>query len=222
MFRSTNLVCKHAVSQAISWFFSEIEEGIILEDDCIPHRSFFPFVAELLRRYRNDELVLMISGDNFQFGRRRTNYSYYVSLYTHIWGWATWRRSWALYDHSMALWPEVRDGNWLFDILRNQSAVRYWRQIFDDTYRERNSSWAYRWTFSAWLKTSLTVVPNNNLVSNIDFGHSAIHTANRLRKLAGMPTTEMQFPLHHPPYMIADTAADTFTQRTMFTSAPLW
>jgi len=87
LFREENLGCKIGVSSAIDWFFSEVEEGIILEDDCVPDQSFFQFCQELLARYRDDKRVMMISGDNFQFGRRRTDYSYYFSQYVHIWGW---------------------------------------------------------------------------------------------------------------------------------------
>jgi hypothetical protein len=164
----------------------------------------------------------MISGDNFQFGRRRTDYSYYFSRFTHIWGWATWRRSWQLYDHGMALWPELRDGGWLLDVLGDKSATRYWRQIFDDTYHGRNSSWAYRWTYTAWVNSALTVLPMVNLVSNIGFGGLATHTRNPRNRFAALPTVEMAFPLRHPPYVINDTLADVFTQHTIFASAPLW
>jgi hypothetical protein len=140
LFREANLGCKVSVSQAITWFFEQVEDGIILEDDCVAHPSFFPFAADLLDRYRDDERVVMISGDNFQLGRRRTVYDYYFSRYTHIWGWATWRRAWKLYDHGMRYWPELRDGGWLLDLLGTREAAEYWQAIFDDTYHERNTS----------------------------------------------------------------------------------
>lgn len=221
LFRDRNLGCKLAVSQAISWFFSQVESGIILEDDCVPHPSFFPYVAELLERFRDDERVLMVSGDNFQRDRR-TNYSYYFSLYTHIWGWATWRRAWQLYDHDMTLWPELRDGNWLHDILGERNAVDYWRRIFEDTYQNRNTSWAYRWMFCAWAQGALTVLPKVNLVTNIGFGDSATNTFDLDDSISGIGLVEMDFPLQHPHFVIRDARADALTQRNVFCAPPRW
>jgi hypothetical protein len=222
LFREQNLGCKTAVSEAITWFFDNVEAGIILEDDCVAHPSFFPFAAKLLERYRDDERVLMISGDNFQFGRRGTGHSYYFSRYTHIWGWATWRRAWRLYDHKMSLWPQLRDQGWLVDMLKDRVAAEYWTRIFDDTFAERNSSWAYRWTFSAWVNGGLTVLPCVNLVSNIGFGDVATHTRNRQNKLAALPVREMRLPLRHPGHVVREARADNFTQRTVFASPPWW
>lgn len=222
LFNERNLGCKTAVSRAVTRFFEQEEAGIILEDDCVAHPSFFGFAATLLDRFKDDERVFMISGDNFQFGRRRDHYSYYFSHHTHIWGWATWRRAWARYDHSMKLWPEIRDGGWLEDVVGDRRGAEYWRRIFEDTYAERNTSWAYRWTFAAWVNGGLAVLPNANLVSNIGFGDAATHTVNRRNRLAGMPLSPMEFPLRHPPFVIRNARADSFTQRTIFANQPLW
>ena len=35
LYRQKNLGCKIAMSNAITWFFENVEEGIILEDDCL-------------------------------------------------------------------------------------------------------------------------------------------------------------------------------------------
>ncbi|MEX2150264.1 MAG: hypothetical protein WD793_08605 [Steroidobacteraceae bacterium] len=222
LFAEGNLGCKVAVSRAISWFFSEVDAGIILEDDCIAHPSFFPFAAALLERYRDDERVVMISGDNFQQGRRRAAYSYYFSRYTHIWGWATWRRAWRLYDHGMASWPELRDRGWLMEVLRDRAAVDYWTRVFDETHAERNSSWAYRWMFSAWSQSGLSVLPRVNLVSNIGFGERATHTRNRQAPLSALGLEAMAFPLAHPPHVVRDAQADDFSQRTLFSAGGRW
>ena len=101
LFRDQNLGCRLAVSQAIDWFFEQEPEGIILEDDCLPNQSFFWFCKELLEKYRNETRIMHIGGTNFQFGKNRTNYSYYFSRYAHIWGWASWRREWKYYDEKL-------------------------------------------------------------------------------------------------------------------------
>src|SRR5690349_2048344 len=69
LFRAANLGCKNAVSSAISWFFEHEEEGVILEDDCLPDPSFFRYCDELLAHYRDDTRIGLISGNNFQFGK---------------------------------------------------------------------------------------------------------------------------------------------------------
>ena len=222
LFREDNLGCKLAVSGAITWFFEQVESGIILEDDCIAHPSFFRFANDLLKRFEHDQRVMMVSGDNFQVGTPRTAYSYYYSRYTHIWGWATWRRAWNLYDHRMEAWPELRDGGWLADILGDARAVEYWTRIFDTTHAELNTSWAYRWMYSAWIQNALTILPNMNLVTNIGFGETATHTVRGEDSIAALASSEMTFPLSHPPFVIRDELADLHSQRNVFSAAPLW
>jgi len=123
------------VSKYVDIIFANEEEAIILEDDCLPHPTFFRFCEELLERYRDDERVTMISGDNFQFGKQRTPYSYYFSRYVHVWGWASWRRAWQNYNVNIELWPEIKEGNWLQDLLGNRKAVRYWTKGFDQVFQ---------------------------------------------------------------------------------------
>ena len=74
----------------------------------------------------------------------------------------------------MSRWPELRDSNWLERYLGDRVAARYWTRIFDATHAERNSSWAYRWTRSAWVNDALTLIPADNLVSNVAFGEPGI------------------------------------------------
>ncbi len=216
-YAETNLGSKQRISTGLDWVFSQVESAIILEDDCLPDRSFFPFCEELLNRYRDDRRIFSISGDNFQFGRTRTNYSYYYSLYNHCWGWATWRRAWQHYDVDMKLWETVRDYDWLNDILQNKAAAKYWRHKFQQTYMGKFDAWDYRWTLSCWLQSGLTILPNQNLVSNIGFDRqSSTHTKNKNSPFANMPTEAMDFPLKHPPFVIRDTQADNFTYENMF------
>ena len=124
-YADVNLGMKRREKSGFDWVFSEVEEAILLEDDCVPHPNFFRFCENLLDRYRNDTRVKTISGSNYQFGRRGTEDSYYFSRYAPTWGWATWRRAWKFYDGEMKLWPKVREEGWLEDILRDTRAVRY-------------------------------------------------------------------------------------------------
>ena len=214
-FSETNLGCMGRVSSGLDWAFRLHESAIVLEDDCLPHQSFFRFCSELLDRYRDDRRIMAISGDNFQFGRRRTPYSYYFSRYNHCWGWATWRRAWQHFDASMREWPSMRDGGWLLDVLGNARAAKYWGNIFDAVSENRIDSWAYRWTFACWRESGLTCLPSVNLVSNIGFSGEATHTRGRNR-YADMAIEAADTPLHHPPFVARDNVADIYTQDTMF------
>jgi len=210
-FQDENLGCRHAVSSAITWFFSNVEEGIILEDDCIPDQSFFRFCQELLEKYRDDERIMMVSGDNFQFGKRRTNYSYYFSKYFHIWGWATWKRAWNYYDVDMKSWPKIKDGRWLIDIVKDKNAEKFWEKIFENTYRGTINTWDFQWVFSCWIQNGLAILPNVNLVKNIGFDGNATHTKGK-NKQANLSVNSIHFPLKNPEFVIADNEADARTQ----------
>jgi len=204
------------VSSAIDWFFENEEEGIILEDDCLPSQSFFWFCEELLERYRLDMRIMAVSGDNFQKDPARNEFSYYFSRFNHCWGWASWRRAWSYYEKDMRSWPYIRDNNYMQDILLDKAVVKYWGKIFETAYRNEIDSWAYRWTFSCWIQNSLTVLPNVNLVSNIGFDGDATHTTGKDNANSQIPVFNLLFPLKHPNWMIRDKRADEYTQKTTF------
>jgi hypothetical protein len=204
------------VESGLTWAFSTVDEAIVLEDDCLPHPSFFGFCDELLARYRDDERVWSISGDNIQWGADRPVESYYFSHYTHIWGWATWRRAWERHDPSSARWPELRDAGWLDGRFDDPHAVRYWTHLFQRSY-ESLDTWDYAWGLSCWLGDALHVVPRVNLVSNIGFGPRGTHTNGDHRGVFGnLPVEEIGFPLRHPAGVRRSYAADAFTEDVMF------
>lgn len=214
-YSDVNLGCKRRVSSGLNWVFDTVEEAIILEDDCLPHPTFFRFCEELLEKYRDDERIALIAGTNYQFGRKRTTFSYYFSRYNHIWGWASWRRSWRRYDVDMKLWPEVRDGECLRDLLGDDLA-RFWTKNFEMAYNGKIDTWDYQWTFACWIHNGLSILPNVNMVSNIGFNPDATHTKDSESKVANLPVEDMEFPLSHPKFMIRDAQADAFTHNLVF------
>lgn len=218
LFRDQNLGCRVAVSTAIDWFFDNEEQGIILEDDCLPDPSFFRFCEELLNYYRNDKRIMTISGDNFQFGRKRTEYSYYFSRYPHCWGWASWRRTWQYYDSDMKLWQEIRHSKFLEYVFEDPSEAKYRNTIFQNTYEGKINSWAYQLAFACAIQNGLTILPNRNLVSNIGFGAEATHTSNSKNPLKNLLVKEISFPLKHPPFVIRHLDADKFTWENIYKS----
>jgi len=219
-YSDVNLGCKRRVSSGLDWVFDTVDEAIILEDDCLPHPTFFRFCEEMLEKYRDDERIAMISGDNFQFGRKRTGYSYYFSRHTHIWGWASWRRAWRNYDVDMKLWPEIRDGGWLKDLLGSKVSYLYWKYIFENVYKGKVDTWDYQWTFSCWVHSMMTIMPIVNLVSNIGFGRGAVHTTEK-NKFSEMKIEPMIFPISYPPYVLLDSVADSITEKQVYSGKVL-
>jgi len=217
LFRDKNLGCKKGVGTAIKWFFEHEEQGIILEDDCLPHLDFFAFCENLLDYYAEDERVSVITGNNFQNNKWRGDASYYFSKYNHCWGWASWRRSWKYYQSDIEFWPEwSKSKNWL-NYIPNKIERRYWKKIFSDAYQKKIDSWAYSWTASLWYKGGLTATPNINLVSNIGFRADATHTKIKEHKLSILPTSNL-FKIKHPKIVQRNLEADRFTFDNVFKS----
>lgn len=213
LFRKKNLGCGKAVSDAINWFFRSEEAGIILEDDCLPTISFFRFCDELLEKYADDERIMHISGDNFQKGKVRGSGSYYFSKISHIWGWATWRRAWRLYDFEIKSLDNFIEQKVFLDIWQNRSISKYWLKQFRKVSKEEIDTWDYQWNYCLIINNGLSILPNVNLVENIGFSSEATHTNSRAKLPKG---NELNFPLVHPEFLIPNLAADVYTFKKQY------
>lgn len=215
-----NLGCRDRISSGFDWAFNNVEEAIILEDDCLPHPTFFPFCEELLDHYRDDKRIMSIAGVNLQLGRKRTEDSYYFSRFSNCWGWATWRRAWQYYDVDMKLWPQLRESGFLKNLLANPQSVKVWDSAFQVSYDGTVNNWFFRWLFTCWVQNGLGIIPEKNLISNIGFGSQATHTSEEDSTYSNMPTEAMTFPLRHPNHTIPNFVADQFTQDTFYDYHP--
>lgn len=208
LFQNKNLGCRVGVSTAIDWFFEHESEGIILEDDCVPDISFYSYVDELLTCYRNDKRVMSISGHNFNFNSyinvNSTN-KYAFSRYHHCWGWATWKRAWQYYDREMRTWPQLRDSNWLLSIGDGNLFFKdYWTYIFERAYQNKIDSWAYRWLFSCWSQSGLSILSTSSLIQNIGFGTDATHTRRNLSQLTNYEVEDLRKLKDDPHFQSID------------------
>jgi hypothetical protein len=211
LFREQNLGCGIAVSEAITWFFNNVEQGIILEDDTLPDLSFFRFCEELLDYYADNEQVMHISGSNFQFGRIRDNSSYYFSAYPPIWGWATWKRAWQRYYFNLSEISNIE----LAHIFQNyhfpQKEINYWQQIYTImTGVNRTDTWDLQWVFSIWANAGIAINSQINLVSNIGFGEDATHTIQVDSKVSNLRAFTIN-KISHPKVIKINHKADRFT-----------
>ncbi len=197
LFRDENLGCGKAVSSAISWFFSHVDEGIILEDDCLPDISFYRFCSELLEKYRFDSNVMSISGSNL-LGSLTSfrGHSYFWGL-GGIWGWATWKRSWANYDFEMTAFREF-DKSTLSNYFKSDICCGYYYSFFEEFYLGNIDTWDVQWIFSIVVNNGLSINPYRNLVQNLGFGPSATHTIDSKSFIRELKSLKIKFPLVHP------------------------
>lgn len=213
LFREKNLGCRKAVSSAIDWFFAHVEEGIILEDDCLPSQSFFGYCQELLEYYRHDTRIMQICGLNVLKEWSRCGHSYYFSNYGPIWGWASWRRAWQYYDVDMKLWPEICEKKLLEDFCQNPDEVGFRLNIYNNVYSGNIDTWDYQWGFAKMINSGLSIIPAHNLISNIGFGIYATHTTSD-SILSNLEVSELDLPLIHPQHMIRDKEYDKEYNKT--------
>ena len=213
LFRNENLGCGKGPSSAISWFFEHETEGIILEDDCLPSPDFFPFCAELLERYRYDTRIMEIGGNNFEKERGNGEYSYFFSNMIYIWGWATWRRAWKLYDYEMNHYNEITDkryldGHYDFNYERDHFNYIFKKMHTGDDRLSRKSVWDYQWQFICKINSGLIIVPERNLVTNLGFGADATNTKDPVGIGHDLKLDEMVFPLTHPEFTLVSRQRD--------------
>ncbi|MBA4056199.1 MAG: nucleotide-diphospho-sugar transferase [Marivirga sp.] len=210
LFRENNLNCGKGPASAMTWFFEHETEGIILEDDCLPSETFFWFCQELLERYRDDNRVMHIGGNNFLDDWKSNNHSYYFSRNGFIWGWATWRRAWNLFDYDIKLYEKVKAYGYFDNFFLNRFEKLYRLGKFDKTAARRGQVdwWDYQWEFCRYINSGLSIVPQKNMVKNLGFGADATHTTNEKSRSASMEAFELQFPLNHPPYIVRDIETD--------------
>lgn len=206
LFNEINIGCRRNMASAVTWFFNHEEEGIILEDDCLPANSFFRFCDEMLYRYRNDSRIRHITGCNLQEGRKWGNASYYFSNMTHVWGWASWKRVWNEYQ-DLPRFKEEEVKEKLVNIFSEPLLVESWYDIFSRYKQNQINSWGYQLDFVNFFNNGLTIIPNVNLISNIGFREDATHTVDNESIYANLPLEELE-EITHPVFILPEKNAD--------------
>lgn len=214
LFRDNNLGCGKAVSSAINWFFEFVEEGIILEDDCLPSQSFFKYCSELLEKYKYNEDIYTISGNNFH-GKSWSDDSYYFSAYSHIWGWATWKRAWAKYDFNLHSMNDAQLYENLKHYFNRKLIVNYWFSNYKSMKYNPIDTWDYQWMFLVWYNKGVNILPNINLVQNIGFDENATHTTSSVHHLSNITSKEIE-AIIHPSFLKINSIADEKTSSNVF------
>lgn len=214
LFREENLGCRVAVSSAIDWFFENEEIGIILEDDCLPNQSFFRFCEELLEKYKDDTRVMHIGGSNYLDLNIETSYMF--SNYTLIWGWATWRRAWKLYDVDMSSFKQFEENNFIDSCFGSEKERRHFMRGFKKMYKNRYNTWDTQWFYTCISSNGLSVIPQKNMIKNIGFGEDATHTMSEEDKHANLNSHEISFPLNHMKIILTRQKFDSLIFKNSF------
>lgn len=191
----SNLGNANRTISGLNWVFEQTDKAIILEDDCVPHHSFFEFCETLLDYYNYDEQIMHISGSNLLPAHSHTFQSnYFFSKYIlPPWGWATWRRAWNKFNPDMNSWQKHKT-----EIHPNicQENFKTWTDTFEYL-RIHKVTWDIPWNIDIWANKGLGIIPSVNLISNIGFDEQATFTKTHT-KFSELPYGEMKFPLIHP------------------------
>lgn len=211
-YQKENLGCGKAVSAAINWFFSKNEEGIILEDDCVPNADFFTFCDEMLQKHRYNVRIISINGSNLGY-KSDEQFSYTFSRFMNMWGWATWRRSAVQIDYEMKEWAAVKDKRAEASRLLKQGAFDFdmswfnlWVIKFNKVLSDPGFTWDWQWIRYQLKNKKLSIVPGKNLITNIGFNESGTHTLSADHLSANIPLEDMETPLRHPSAIKPDFA----------------
>ena len=198
LFREENLGCKYAVSGAITWFFEQEEQGVILEDDCLPSQSFFWFCEELLFSYKDIKRVGMISGNNLFNEKPTSDSPSFFFSYGNIWGWATWRDRWDKYMQDISPWDEKSKKNLIKEFFIFQECANHYSRVFEDFLEKDLDTWDIPWLFARLKNKLLTINPSVNLVANIGFGPEATHTFRKSDQISCLESCDIPWPLSYP------------------------
>ena len=216
LFRDENLGCGFSVCSGISWFFEHVDQGIVLEDDCLPENSFFLFCSELLNRYKDDESIFIISGTNMQNGISRNDESYFFSNYPITWGWASWRRAWNHFNYDIPDFDNDFNSGELNHAFQSFGEKKYWKNRVKQGVIEKKNIWDYQWWFAIWKNRGLAITPNVNLIVNLGFRNTGAHKFLYDSIREPSISNPILFPLIHPKNKIINKVADLYTYKKVY------
>lgn len=193
-FSEKNLGCAERIVSGLNWVFDQVDNAIILEDDCLPDSSFFSFCESLLEYYKFDDSIMHISGFNC-LDSVEINESYFYSRFViPPWGWATWKRAWLNFNKELDTWQQIK--TWAFQNI-NPNYFADWTDMFENI-KTNKTTWDVPWNMDVWKHNGLGIIPKKNLVQNIGFGPQATFTKNTTTDMAFIPGQSIDFPLVHP------------------------
>lgn len=208
LFREKNMGVGVAIKSALEWFFENVEEGIIIEDDCLVHPDFFQYCNLLLTKFRNNEKVFCISGTSIDNKNIQSNqYDYYFTRVTNVWGWATWRRSFKKYDFYLDGLDNFKQERKIEKIYKKTQYRKFWINFFEELKNKKINNWDYQLAFTAFANDGLCARPKYNLVTNLGTRFLSYGTNKCL-----MHTNGLKIEVH-PPEISPDEIADDYIMK---------
>ena len=177
-FSNQNLGCKNGVIKGIDWFFKNVEEGIILEDDCLPNQSFFRFCKRFLTDYREEKTVSMISGHN-PLGNWPSENDYFFSRIGHVWGWATWKNRWQGFNPNLPNFQRFVEAKGFKKAFGPTNLAKNRLDLSIAALSGEIDTWDYQWNTHLLMSGGLAVLPSKNMIDNIGFDAAASHTIDK-------------------------------------------
>lgn len=205
LFHEKNQGCGFGPVTAITWAFNNEEKLVILEDDCVPSLSFFPFCNEMLNKYYNDTRIWLVSGRSHQSNSIYfTNQDYIFSHYAHTWGWATWKRCWNHFDMKMSDFPEFLIMGGAVNVLSSRKEGdlynKHLSKRFNNIEQEITHSWDTQFLYSYIKNGGLGIVPSKNLIKNI--GVNGTHYSGKENNFTKMNASDNFKVTKHPKFII--------------------
>ena len=207
LYQSKNLGCGPGPAAGITWFFENVEQGIVMEDDCLPHPDFFGYCQGLLERYKDDDQVKFINATLYDDSWHCKD-SYGFSHYMITGAWASWRSTWQGFDldlhnlnarvfrkHVMNLTDSRVEANWWYAKVL---------EIQHD--KDKKSYWDYQMQIHLFNTNAVTIHPAVNLITNIGFDEEGTHTWSNDGR--GNRPVYSILPLQHPQTISVDVKAD--------------
>lgn len=194
-----NLGCGLGVKTAIDWFFENEEMGIILEDDCHPCADFFSFQDEMLLRHRDDCDISIITGVNFIPHPLRVEQDCYLSKYTFIWGWGTWKRMWNKYLFYLknSNYEELIQA--IHELCDDKNERIFWNHILKSLVDNKNPyTWDFQLLFASWKWKCKALCPARNLIINKGMRGDATHTIANNTSFVNKHESGLLFPIEQP------------------------
>ena len=208
-YSSVNLGCGPGPATAISWFFSEVEEGIVMEDDCLAHPDFFPYCEEQLHRYRSDKRIGFINATLYD-DRWHTEQgaSYGFSHYMVTGAWAAWRRTWEGFDLDLLQMKASALKQQVYQLTHNRQEAYWWYFALKEMQldKSKKSYWDFQMQIHLFMQSAITIHPAVNLISNIGFDEHGTHTLGNDGR--GERPIYPIFPLTHPTAIRVDEELD--------------
>ena len=221
-FSQVNLGCKYGPQTAISWFFENEDQGIILEDDTVPVPSFYPFVEKLLSKYKSDLRVWNIGGTNrLEEETEEVSDSYFLSRFAYTWGWATWADRWKSHLSQLPSFLEDSD-NLRRSNTTHQAIVDNWVNMATVSYKDELDAWDYLWSLRVFMNHGLSVVPKNNLINYEGYGPEATHTKSSTAVKHQYPARELKLPLRDPNNLVPNSYYDKKLFEEIFNWKPFY